>query len=96
MRIILNLIILLLAFSATLSAQNDFASFDRQSYDYYIKGDYKNLKTITSNIARATPRITKRVRIFPAGSNAAPHKTTIVLTAVAIRHMQIIELKAIR
>lgn len=52
MRIVLNLIILLLAFSATLSAQNDFASFDRQAYDYYIKGDYKNLKTITSNILK--------------------------------------------
>lgn len=52
MRIVLNLIILLLAFSATLSAQNDFAALDRQTYDYFIKGDYKNLKTITSNILK--------------------------------------------
>jgi hypothetical protein len=35
---------MLLAFSADLSAQNDFISLDQQTYDYFMKGDYKNLK----------------------------------------------------
>jgi hypothetical protein len=35
---------MMLAFSANLSAQRDFRTLDQQTYDYYIKGDYKNLK----------------------------------------------------
>lgn len=35
---------MVLAFSANLSAQTDFNTLDKKSYDYYIKGDYKNLK----------------------------------------------------
>jgi len=42
MRILLT--ILLLAFSATSFAQNDFITLDKQSYDYYLQGDYRNLK----------------------------------------------------
>jgi hypothetical protein len=44
MRIILTITVLLLAFSANLFAQKDFRTLDQLTYDYYIKGDYKNLK----------------------------------------------------
>ena len=44
MRILLTITALLLAFSADISAQTDFLTLDKQTYDYYIKGDYKNLK----------------------------------------------------
>jgi len=46
MRIILKIAIIILAFSANLSAQNDFMALDKRTYDYYLKGDYKNLKII--------------------------------------------------
>jgi hypothetical protein len=35
---------ILLAFSANVSAQNDFKSLDQTTYDFYNKGDYRNLK----------------------------------------------------
>jgi hypothetical protein len=44
MRILLIVTFVVLLFSAKLYAQNDFKSLDRQTYDYFIKGDYKNLK----------------------------------------------------
>lgn len=44
MRILLTITAMVLAFSANLSAQTDFNTLDKKSYDYYIKGDYKNLK----------------------------------------------------
>ncbi|MCX6326967.1 MAG: hypothetical protein NT144_10030 [Bacteroidia bacterium] len=44
MRILLNITALLLVFSVNLSAQSDFKTLDQQTYNYYIKGDYKNLK----------------------------------------------------
>ena len=44
MRIILKIAIMLLAFSANLSAQNDFMALDRQTYDFYLKDDFKNLE----------------------------------------------------
>lgn len=43
MRIIL-IIASLLAVSTNLFAQSDFVTLDKQTYDYYLKGDYKNLK----------------------------------------------------
>jgi hypothetical protein len=44
MRIVLITAALLMAFFAKLYAQKDFVTYDRQTYEYYIKGDYKNLK----------------------------------------------------
>lgn len=52
MRIILNILILITVFSATLSAQNDFAALDRQTYDYYVKGDYRNLESVTNSMLK--------------------------------------------
>jgi hypothetical protein len=43
-RILLIIIAFLFAFSANLFAQNDFKTLDKQTYDYFINGDYKNLK----------------------------------------------------
>jgi hypothetical protein len=40
----LLILLILVAFSANLSAQNDFKSLDQKTYDLYIKGDYGNLK----------------------------------------------------
>jgi len=34
----------IMAFSSNLFAQHDFATLDKLTYDYYLKGDYKNLK----------------------------------------------------
>lgn len=44
MRILLTIGVLVLVFSANLSAQKDFLTLDKQTYDYYIKGDYEKLK----------------------------------------------------
>ena len=44
MRILLTLVILLIALSENLSAQNDFFTLDKQIKDFYSKGDFKNLK----------------------------------------------------
>ena len=44
MRTILILIAIFLAFSTELLAQNDFKTLDKKSYDYFIAGDYKNLR----------------------------------------------------
>jgi len=43
MRIIL-IIAISVAVSTKLFAQTDFVTLDKQTYDYYLKGDYKNLK----------------------------------------------------
>ena len=42
MRILLTITVLFI--TVNLFAQNDFISLDKQTYDYYLKGDYKNLK----------------------------------------------------
>lgn len=44
MRTILIISYILIAYSAALTAQNDFKTLDKQTYDYFMKGDYKNLK----------------------------------------------------
>ncbi len=44
MRTLLIITALLVAFSYALSGQSDFRTLDRQSYDYFLKGDYRNLK----------------------------------------------------
>jgi hypothetical protein len=44
MRILLTLSAFLLLFSANLYAQSDFVTLDKQTYEYYLNGDYKNLK----------------------------------------------------
>lgn len=53
MRILLIITAFLLAFSLKLSSQSDFKTLDKQSYDYFKKGDFKNLKktadTLLSN-----------------------------------------------
>jgi len=50
MRILLKITSLLLVFSAKLSAQNDFKSLDEKTFDYYIRGDYKNLEKTTDTL----------------------------------------------
>lgn len=44
MRSILIITATILVISTNLFAQGDFISLDKQTYDYYLKGDYKNLK----------------------------------------------------
>lgn len=44
MRTLLIITALLLVFSANMFAQRDFVTLDKQSYDYYLNGDYRNLK----------------------------------------------------
>jgi hypothetical protein len=44
MRILLILSVILLLMSATLSAQNDFLKLDKKSYDFFIRGDFENLR----------------------------------------------------
>ncbi len=44
MRIVLIISVILLLFSKEACAQSDFRTLDRKTYDYFIKGDYKNLK----------------------------------------------------
>ncbi len=46
MRSLLIVISLLLVLSADLIGQTDFLTLDRETYDLYLKGDYKNLKNI--------------------------------------------------
>jgi hypothetical protein len=43
MRIILVLVIIL-GFAFDVSAQSDFITLDKKTYDYYLRGDYANLK----------------------------------------------------
>jgi hypothetical protein len=52
MRIILKILFLLTVFSATLSAQNDFATLDRRTYAYYIRGNYRNLESATDSMLK--------------------------------------------
>jgi hypothetical protein len=44
MRIVLILILVSLSFSPNILAQSDFKTLDRETYNYFMKGDYKNLK----------------------------------------------------
>ncbi len=44
MRNLLVIIIIFIFFSTDLIGQDDFLSLDRKSYEYYLNGDYKNLK----------------------------------------------------
>jgi hypothetical protein len=44
MRIILIISAILISLAENLSAQKDFKTLDKQSYDYFINGNYKNLK----------------------------------------------------
>lgn len=44
MRYLLIITVILIALPAGLFAQNDFATLDKQTYGYYLKGDYRNLK----------------------------------------------------
>ncbi|MEI6047453.1 MAG: hypothetical protein WCS03_01015 [Bacteroidota bacterium] len=50
MRIFLIIAVLLLAGSANLSAQYDFKVLDEKTYDYYMKGDYRNLKKVADTM----------------------------------------------
>jgi hypothetical protein len=44
MRTVLKIIIILFFISPVASAQEDFATLNRMTYDYFMKGDYVNLK----------------------------------------------------
>ena len=44
MRILLIIPFILLLLSKEVCAQNDFRTLDSRTYDYFLKGDYKNLK----------------------------------------------------
>ena len=64
MRILLIIAGTLLVFSENLSAQNDFLTLDKKSYDFYSKGDYKNLeKTADTMFSRAIDYYYLRFRL---------------------------------
>jgi hypothetical protein len=44
MRIVLIITVIVMSFSANVLAQSDFKTLDNETYDYFLKGDYKNLK----------------------------------------------------
>ena len=44
MRSLLIITATIIALSSNLFAQQDFATLDKQTYDYYLKGDYRNLR----------------------------------------------------
>ena len=44
MRIVLIMTVAALFLSANALAQSDFKTLDKETYDYFLKGDYKNLK----------------------------------------------------
>jgi len=50
MRTLLIVTITLIAISAELYGQSDFRTLDRQSYNYFMKGDYKNLKKVADTL----------------------------------------------
>lgn len=62
MRIILTLLLMIL--SATSFAQKDFITLDKQTYEYYLQGDYRNLKeTGDSMIAQGIDYYYLRMRM---------------------------------
>ena len=50
MRILLIIAVTLIGFTAELIGQSDFKTLDRQSYNYFMKGDYKNLKKVADTM----------------------------------------------
>jgi hypothetical protein len=50
MRIILVTAILFIALSAELYSQNDFRTLDLKTYEYYLRGDYRNLRKTSDSI----------------------------------------------
>jgi len=50
MRILLILSVTLIALTAELSGQSDFRTLDRQSYNYFMKGDYINLRKVADTM----------------------------------------------
>jgi len=64
MRIILIITAVLLIFSAELSAQNDFKTLNEETWNFYKKGDYKNLrKTADSLLLNGTDYYYLRMRL---------------------------------
>jgi hypothetical protein len=64
MRILLTITALVLVFSLELSGQNDFKTLDKKTYDYYINGDYRNLKlTGDSMLAKGMDYYYLRMRL---------------------------------
>jgi hypothetical protein len=50
MRILLVISIILVTFYAEISAQRDFLTLDKLTYEYFLKGDYKNLKVTADSM----------------------------------------------
>lgn len=50
MRILLNITLLLLALSTDIFAQIDFLTLDKKTYNYYLVGDYNNLKNTSDTL----------------------------------------------
>jgi len=44
MRTLLIMATIIVVFSANLKGQGSFFSFDKESYEYFLHGDYKNLR----------------------------------------------------
>jgi hypothetical protein len=64
MRILLNITAILLLFPAKVTAQSNFLKLDRQSYEYYMRGDLKNLKiTADSLLSQGTDYYYLRMRL---------------------------------
>jgi hypothetical protein len=50
MRFLLKVTLLILIFSTKLYAQKDFRTLDKQTYEYYLKGDYDKLKKTSDSM----------------------------------------------
>lgn len=53
MRILLTIMVFLLAQSVKISAQIDFLSLDKRSYEYYMNSDYRNLRRTADTMIKA-------------------------------------------
>ena len=72
----MTIIVLILNFTANLSAQNDFINLDKRTYDYFIKGDNKNLfKTADTILSQGIDYYYLRMRLGIAAYNEQLYST---------------------
>jgi hypothetical protein len=82
MRILLIVSSFLFAFSADLSAQSSFKSLDARTYDYYLKGDLKNLeKTADTLFTRGIDYYYLRIRLAITAFNNQRY-------SIAVKHFK--------
>jgi hypothetical protein len=79
MRTILIIIMFLAASFLSLSAQSDFISRDKNSYDYFMKGDYKNLRmTADSMLANGMDYYYLRMRLGILAFNNKMYSSALI------------------